>query len=466
MTRPGPFAAPALVAVVFLAAPWAQGGGAPAEVSGEPIVAGRSSAEFTTLPDLINPSALEEEITGVERRRLELEREQREAQEQVARAQRLIEREAVDLDTYGYNLEVTHRRLEELALRAEAKRARIELYRGRLRHTLEPITLGAARALGAGETAAVAAAQRYTQQIAILAEDLGALESEIAALERYRRREHELIALADRNIGQHAARLDRRQSTLEQIRAEMASSEARLDALITSLETITPSVLLPQAMISDLASIELPPPGPPPEPSSVASLAGPESSPEEAAASGEPPVDLIVEEPALNATPEEIAYRSLEELAREASEELQLGDPVAIDMEAFAGTQGLAIGSAGEGLEIETPPGAVIRAPRGGSVIYTGPLEGYGDVVITQHDDDSLSVLASVSEVEVAPGARVEFGTPVARAGTLRESGAPGFHFEVRRAGETIDPITWLGEEALRAAMIASVPASPDQESP
>jgi len=114
----------------------------------------------------------------------------------------------------------------------------------------------------------------------------------------------------------------------------------------------------------------------------------------------------------------------------------------------------LAVVERGEGLEIEVPPGTIIRAPRRGEVVYAGPLEGYGDVVIVDHRDGTVSISASVSGVRVQVGDAVDIGDPLAEAGRLRETGAPGFHFEVRREEETIDAISWLGSEDLRAALM------------
>ena len=62
-------------------------------------------------------------------------------------------------------------------------------------------------------------------------------------------------------------------------------------------------------------------------------------------------------------------------------------------------------------------------------------------------------------------GDDIDYGTPLAHAGELRESGAPGFHFEVRQGGETVDPITWLGGEDVRAALVAAADTASSEES-
>ncbi|MBN1477693.1 peptidoglycan DD-metalloendopeptidase family protein, partial [Candidatus Sumerlaeota bacterium] len=101
----------------------------------------------------------------------------------------------------------------------------------------------------------------------------------------------------------------------------------------------------------------------------------------------------------------------------------------------------------GDTIDIETHPGAVVRAPRPGEVIYAGALEGFGQVVILDHGEGLLSVAASLDGVAVDVGDRVAAGQAVATAGVLRESGLPGLHFEVRRGSDVLDAVDWLGGE-------------------
>jgi len=104
-----------------------------------------------------------------------------------------------------------------------------------------------------------------------------------------------------------------------------------------------------------------------------------------------------------------------------------------------------ALGLTERGVVIATRERAQVVAPFDGKVIYAGPFRGYGQIVMIEHDDDYLTLMAGMSSVDVQVGQGVLAGEPVARmgaAGTGAE-GTEGLYVEFRHNGAPIDPLPW-----------------------
>ena len=82
---------------------------------------------------------------------------------------------------------------------------------------------------------------------------------------------------------------------------------------------------------------------------------------------------------------------------------------------------------------------AEARAPAAGRVAWTGPLSGWGQVVILDLGPGWRAVISGLDEVSVEIGARVADGQ------TLGRTGADGeVAFELRRDERPVDPAPWL----------------------
>lgn len=96
------------------------------------------------------------------------------------------------------------------------------------------------------------------------------------------------------------------------------------------------------------------------------------------------------------------------------------------------------------GIVIDGQDGEPVRAAADGVVVYRGDgLTGYGNLLIIKHDERWLSAYAHNKAMLVKEGQRVKAGEQIARmgsSGTFRTQ----LHFEVRRDGAPIDPITVL----------------------
>jgi len=106
-------------------------------------------------------------------------------------------------------------------------------------------------------------------------------------------------------------------------------------------------------------------------------------------------------------------------------------------IQSFVETRSTGIGIAGT-------PGDPVQAAADGRVIFAGPgPRGYGNLLIVRHDADTLSVYAHNRALLVKDGAQVKRGQQIAELG---ESGTdrPKLHFEIRRGGKPVDPLTLL----------------------
>lgn len=96
------------------------------------------------------------------------------------------------------------------------------------------------------------------------------------------------------------------------------------------------------------------------------------------------------------------------------------------------------------GLDIGGRLGQPVRTAADGEVVYSGNgLIGYGNLVIVKHNADYLSAYGHNRTVRVREGDRVRRGDALAEMGR-RPGGEPSLHFEIRRDGRPVDPMTFL----------------------
>ena len=95
------------------------------------------------------------------------------------------------------------------------------------------------------------------------------------------------------------------------------------------------------------------------------------------------------------------------------------------------------------GIEIEAPPDAEVRAVHEGRVVFADRFRGYGLMVVVDHGAKHHSLYAHLAEIAVAPGQKVAAGTSWARPDPGASTG-PGVYFEMRYQGRPEDPLDWL----------------------
>ena len=104
-----------------------------------------------------------------------------------------------------------------------------------------------------------------------------------------------------------------------------------------------------------------------------------------------------------------------------------------------------AAGRRNDGINIAAREGEPVRAAAEGLVVYAGDeLEGYGGLVLVSHAGGWVSAYAHNRALLVAENQIVAQGQVIAEAGGAGGVDRPQLHFELRRGGEAIDPLTAL----------------------
>ncbi len=99
----------------------------------------------------------------------------------------------------------------------------------------------------------------------------------------------------------------------------------------------------------------------------------------------------------------------------------------------------------GKGLEIAAQEGTKVSAAAAGKVIYSGNgVQGFGHLMILQHEGDVFTVYGFNSLNYVKQGQFVSQGERIASSGKPPSGEAGRLHFEVRIGKVAVDPILYL----------------------
>ena len=96
------------------------------------------------------------------------------------------------------------------------------------------------------------------------------------------------------------------------------------------------------------------------------------------------------------------------------------------------------------GIGIEAPAGAPVRAIAAGEVMLSEALGTYGLTIIIQHGGGDYSVYGSLSAANVRKGMEVTKGQVIGAVGRADPDMQPHLHFEFRPRGRAVDPLSWL----------------------
>lgn len=98
------------------------------------------------------------------------------------------------------------------------------------------------------------------------------------------------------------------------------------------------------------------------------------------------------------------------------------------------------------GIDIAVPAGTPVRASGGGTVAAVGYHPEYGLFVLLRHPSGYETMYGHASRLIVVEGDDVQAGEVIALSGNSGRSTAPHLHFEIRRDGKSLDPLTLVKE--------------------
>lgn len=110
--------------------------------------------------------------------------------------------------------------------------------------------------------------------------------------------------------------------------------------------------------------------------------------------------------------------------------------------------RGFAPGGAAKhrGIDIAGPLGSAVRAVAAGKVLFAGPDDKLGNLVVIDHGQGWATAYAKLQKVTVTKGDKARAGERVGLLGNSGENPRTELHFEVRRYNLPVDPAGVLPE--------------------
>ncbi|WP_235884164.1 M23 family metallopeptidase [Saccharopolyspora elongata] len=95
------------------------------------------------------------------------------------------------------------------------------------------------------------------------------------------------------------------------------------------------------------------------------------------------------------------------------------------------------------GQDIATSIGTPIVAASSGTVIDSGPANGYGLWVRIQHANGGITAYGHNDRNRVQSGQTIQTGQVIVEVGNRGESTGPHLHFQIETGGQPTDPIAF-----------------------
>lgn len=98
-----------------------------------------------------------------------------------------------------------------------------------------------------------------------------------------------------------------------------------------------------------------------------------------------------------------------------------------------------------KGIDIKADVGEDVVASRSGRVVFCDDkMKGFGKTVILDHGNNLQTVYAYNSDILVRVGDVVRQREVIARAGKTGRASEASLHFEIRKSGEAVNPMSYL----------------------
>lgn len=95
------------------------------------------------------------------------------------------------------------------------------------------------------------------------------------------------------------------------------------------------------------------------------------------------------------------------------------------------------------GIDIPNRALPPIFAAKSGTVSFSGWLGGYGHLIIIDHGSSTKTYYAHLSRADVKVGESVKQGEVIGRMGSTGRSTGPHLHFEIRKGGKVVNPLSY-----------------------
>ncbi|MZH06126.1 MAG: peptidoglycan DD-metalloendopeptidase family protein [Nitrospinae bacterium] len=96
------------------------------------------------------------------------------------------------------------------------------------------------------------------------------------------------------------------------------------------------------------------------------------------------------------------------------------------------------------GINVKAKKGSPVKSVFDGKVLYTGELEGYGNLVIIGHGKEYHSLYGHLDDIKVPANKVVRTGEVIALSGDSGSLEGETLYFELRKNGKPIEPVTWF----------------------
>jgi murein DD-endopeptidase MepM/ murein hydrolase activator NlpD len=118
-----------------------------------------------------------------------------------------------------------------------------------------------------------------------------------------------------------------------------------------------------------------------------------------------------------------------------------------------------------KGVDLAAPVGTPIYATADGTVSRADWFSGYGLFVSLEHGGDLQTRYGHMSRLNVAAGQHVHKGDVIGYVGTTGRTTGPHLHYEVRVAGEAVNPLPYMqGTSSLASSHDATAVGGGDEE--
>ncbi|MHB1203640.1 MAG: murein hydrolase activator EnvC family protein, partial [Acidithiobacillus sp.] len=97
-----------------------------------------------------------------------------------------------------------------------------------------------------------------------------------------------------------------------------------------------------------------------------------------------------------------------------------------------------------QGVTFQAAVGTPVHAVAPGMVLYSGPLRGYGEIVIVQQGRSLLAIYGHLGATGVHVGEKVSQGQEIGSVGSGGELGSDGLYFEMRNGGHPVNPLDYI----------------------